>query len=67
MARRAFLHRQQGQAALFMTMTITVSMGWIGLVVDFGWAYWRREACATAANSAAFAAALAASSDTNHL
>jgi len=46
-------------------MTITVSFGLIGLVVDIGWAYWRREACATAANSAAFAAIAAASSATN--
>jgi len=45
-----------------MTLTITVSMGLIGLVVDIGWAYWRKEACATTANSAAFAAIAAASS-----
>jgi hypothetical protein len=56
---------RKGQAALFMTMTITVSMGLIGLVTDVGWAYWRREACATAANSAAFAAVSAASAATN--
>ena len=40
-----------------MTMTIIVSMGLIGLVVDEGWAYWRQEACLTAAQSAATAAA----------
>jgi hypothetical protein len=52
---------RQGQAAIFMTMTLTVSLGLIGLVVDIGWAYWRKEACATAANAAAFAAISAAS------
>jgi hypothetical protein len=34
-------------------------------VVDFGWAYWRKEAAATAANSAATAAIAAASSASN--
>jgi hypothetical protein len=43
---------ERGQAALFMTMTLTVSMGLIGLVVDEGWGYWRQEACLTAAQSA---------------
>jgi len=52
---------RKGQAAIFMTMTLTVSMGLIGLVVDIGWAYWRKEACATAASAAAFAAISAAS------
>src|SRR5580693_4997092 len=56
---------RKGQAALFMTMSLTVSMGLIGLVVDIGWAYWRKEACATAANAAAYAAVAAASSATN--
>ena len=44
---------QRGQAALFMTMTLTLSFGLIGLVVDLGWAYWRQEACLEAAQSAA--------------
>ncbi len=48
-----------------MTMTLTVSLGLIGLVVDIGWAYWRKEACATAANAAAFAAVAAANLVTN--
>jgi hypothetical protein len=58
-------NRTRGQAALFMTMSITVMLGAIGLVVDFGWAYWRKEAAATAANSAAVAAIAAASSAAN--
>jgi hypothetical protein len=44
---------RRGQAALFMTMTLTLSFGLIGLVVDLGWAYWRQEACLEAAQSAA--------------
>lgn len=41
-------------------MSLVVTLGLLGLVVDIGWAYWRREAAQTAANSAAMAAALAA-------
>jgi hypothetical protein len=36
-------------------MTLTLSFGLIGLVVDLGWAYWRQEACLEAAQSAAMA------------
>ena len=36
-----------------MTMTLTLSFGLVGLVVDLGWAYWRQEACLEAAQSAA--------------
>ncbi len=41
-----------------MTMTLTLSFGLIGLVVDLGWAYWRQEACLEAAQSAAMAGAM---------
>ncbi len=44
---------ERGQTALLMSMTLVVSMGLIGLVVDEGWAYWRQEACLTAAQAAA--------------
>ena len=44
---------QRGQAALFMTMTLTISFGLIGLVVDLGWAHCRQEACLAAAQSEA--------------
>jgi hypothetical protein len=40
-------------------------LGAMGLVVDFGWAYWRKEAAITAANSAAIAAVVAANSVSN--
>jgi hypothetical protein len=36
-----------------MTMTLSLSFGLVGLVVDLGWAYWRQEACLEAAQSAA--------------
>src|SRR5258706_8987775 len=48
--------RQTGQAGLLMTMSMVVIFGLLGLVVDTGWAYWRKEAAKTAAESAAFAA-----------
>jgi hypothetical protein len=47
------LASERGQAALFMTMTLTISLGLTGLVVDEGWGYWRQEACLTAAQAAA--------------
>jgi hypothetical protein len=61
-ARRRSRH-QNGQAALFMTMTIGVTLGVMGLVVDEGWAYWRQEACVTAAQAAAIAGAQYANSN----
>src|SRR5262249_47520758 len=36
-------------------------LGALGLVVDFGWAYWRKEAASTAAMAAASAAVVSAS------
>ncbi len=44
-------------------MTLTVSLGLVGLVVDEGWAYWRSEACLTAAQAASSAAALYANAN----
>ena len=46
---------QHGQASLLLTLSIPVLFGMLGMVVDFGWAYWRREAAKTAANAAAAA------------
>jgi len=51
-------HKQRGQALLFITLSLPVIFGMLGLVVDVGWMYWRREACLTAAQSAATAAAI---------
>ncbi|HEY1238987.1 MAG TPA: pilus assembly protein TadG-related protein [Bryobacteraceae bacterium] len=45
---------------IFVTVTLVPLLGLVGFVTDFGWAYWRREACQTAAEAAAEAAALAA-------
>ena len=56
---------ERGQAALFTAMSLTVMMGLMGMVVDMGWAYWRKEAAGTAATSAALSAAMAASLATN--
>ncbi len=43
-------------------MTLPLSLALIGLVVDIGWANWRKEACYSAAESASIAAAAAAQS-----
>jgi hypothetical protein len=48
-----------------MTVSLTATLGLMGFVVDFGWAYWRKEAAATAATAAASAAMMAASSASN--
>src|SRR5579884_3946702 len=48
---------ERGQAAIMVTLSLVVTLGLLGLVVDIGWAYWRKEACATAADSAVLAAA----------
>jgi hypothetical protein len=45
-----------------MTMTLTVTVGAMGMAVDFGWSYFRKEAAGTAAAAAASAAMMAASS-----
>ncbi len=44
---------------------VPVTFGLIGLVVDIGWMYWRKEACLTAAQSAAMAAVAKVASQTS--
>ena len=36
---------QTEQAEMFMTFSLMALLGMVGLVVDVGWAYWRKEAC----------------------
>ena len=62
-ARRCRRPDESGQAALLMTMTMGATLGLMGLVVDAGWAYWRQEACVTAAQAAAIAGAQYANSN----
>src|SRR4051812_19288739 len=56
--------KTRGQAALFATMSLGVSLGAIGLVVDSGWAYFRKTAAQAAAESASSAALMAAVAST---
>lgn len=51
---------RKGQAVLMFTLGMVPLLGMVGLVVDVGWAYYRREAAQTAADAAAAAAAMAA-------
>jgi Flp pilus assembly protein TadG len=53
--------RRRGQVALLATMLLVVMLGVLSLTVDFGWAYFRKEAARAAAESGAMAAAIAAS------
>jgi Flp pilus assembly protein TadG len=61
LARRGNLHRR-GQAAIFLTLSLVVTVGMVGMVVDFGWAYWRKTICKSAAQAAALAAVKASTS-----
>jgi Putative Flp pilus-assembly TadE/G-like len=51
---------RRGQTAVMFTLMMIPLFGVVGLVVDIGWAYYRREAAQTAADAAASAAAEAA-------
>src|SRR3984957_11002293 len=57
--------KHRGQALLMMTMSLPVMFGLMALVVDTGWCFWRTEACKTAAQAAASAAAITAKSAAN--
>jgi Flp pilus assembly protein TadG len=47
----------RGQVALMVTLAMPVTLGMVGLVVDVGWMYFRREAATAAAEAAALAGA----------
>jgi hypothetical protein len=51
---------RHGQAALMMTLSLTLILGMLGLAVDLGWAYYRQQAAQAAADAAAVAAVRAA-------
>jgi hypothetical protein len=51
---------QKGQTAVLFTLAIVPLLGMVGLVVDVGWMYFRKQAAQTAADAAAAAAAAAA-------
>ena len=55
-----FSDTRRGQTAVLFTLTMVPLLGVLGLVVDVGWAYFRKEAAQTAADAAASAAAQAA-------
>ncbi len=56
--------QQRGQAAIMITLGLSLLMGLLGLVVDLGWGYYRKQVAQTAADSAVMAAALAAGTGT---
>jgi Flp pilus assembly protein TadG len=51
---------RRGQTAVLFTLSMLPLFGVLGLVIDVGWAYYRKEAAQTAADAAASAAAQAA-------
>jgi Flp pilus assembly protein TadG len=54
----------RGQALLMVTVGIAFLMGILGLVVDVGWGYYRKQVAQAAADSAALAAVVAAGTGT---
>jgi Flp pilus assembly protein TadG len=59
-------HRQErGSTVVMFTLAVVMMIGVLGLVVDIGWAYFRRQAAQTAADAAVLAAAAAAASSTS--
>ena len=52
------LPRRAGQAGLFIVLNLGLLFGALSLAVDLGWAYYRKQAAQTAADSAALAAAV---------
>src|SRR5277367_1852160 len=64
----AFADRaRRGQALVLATLSLFMLFGIMGLAVDLGWSYYRKQVAQTAADSAALAAAVVAenSSGTN--
>lgn len=51
---------RKGQTAVLFTLAVVPLLGVVGLVVDIGWMYFRKQAAQTAADAAAAAAAAAA-------
>jgi Flp pilus assembly protein TadG len=49
---------RSGQAAMLAVLSLTTLFGVLGLAVDLGWAYYRRNVAQAAADSAAMAAAV---------
>jgi uncharacterized membrane protein len=58
---------KSGQALLLATLSLFMLFGLMGLAVDLGWSYYRKQVAQTAADAAALAAAVTAenSSGTN--
>jgi hypothetical protein len=55
---------ERGQVLIMVSLSLVATLGILALVVDLGWAFWRKEAATTAAEAAANAAAIAASNAT---
>jgi Flp pilus assembly protein TadG len=51
---------QRGQALILATLSLFMLFGIMGLAVDLGWSYYRKQVAQTAADSAALAAAVVA-------
>jgi Flp pilus assembly protein TadG len=50
---------RRGQAAIMVTLSLIPTLGLLGLVVDIGYSYYRKQMAQTAAETAAIAAAMA--------
>jgi hypothetical protein len=57
--------KTRGQALMLICLSSTVLFALLGLVVDVGWMYWRKEACLSAAQAGALAGVAKVSSQTS--
>lgn len=62
---KSSLKTQRGQVLIMATLSLTLTFGVIGLVVDVGWAHFRKQTCLTVAESASIAGAKAAMTVSN--
>ena len=58
---------RRGNVLVLCTLSIAMICGMVGLVVDLGWAYYRRNVAQSAADSAALAAAYAAQAASSNI
>jgi Flp pilus assembly protein TadG len=56
-ARSIEVSRRSGQAGILMVLSLTLLFGVLGLAIDVGWGYYKRQTAQTAADAAALAAA----------
>lgn len=60
MSLKSISRSRRGQALVMATMSLFMLFGVMGLAVDLGWSYYRKQVAQTASDAAALAAAVVA-------